>query len=257
MTPRYGRCEKGKRLIAHAPFGHWKTTTFLAGLRCDGLTAPCVFDGPINGEKFLAYLSPGDIVIMDNLSSHKIAGVRQAIDDGAQKTQEFLMAMARHALADDPAGDDVECREQGRRPVPLAVVGHCAGASFLQRQSRLGAIERLDLALFVDREHQRLVRRIEVKADNVLNFFTEFWVIGELEAARQMRLEPMRRQMRCTLEWLRRTALASLRADQCVARGGFWLSVMATTRSIAPASKGGLRPGRVASRSSPATPHAR
>ena len=88
MTPRYGRCEVGKRLIAHAPFGHWKTTTFIAALRCDALAAPCVFDGPINGEKFLAYveqvlvptLGEGDIVIMDNLGSHKVAGVRQAIE---------------------------------------------------------------------------------------------------------------------------------------------------------------------------------
>lgn len=88
MTPRYGRCEKGERLIAHAPFGHWKTTTFIGALRYDGLTAPCVFDGPINGERFRAYveqilvptLKPGDIVVMDNLSSHKVAGVRQAIE---------------------------------------------------------------------------------------------------------------------------------------------------------------------------------
>ena len=56
MTPRYGRCERGKRLIAHAPFGHWKTTTFVAALRYDGVTAPCVFDGPINGARFLAYV---------------------------------------------------------------------------------------------------------------------------------------------------------------------------------------------------------
>ena len=88
MTPRYGRCEKGERLIAHTPFGHWKTTTFIGALRHDGLTAPCVFDGPINGERFRAYveqilvptLKPGDIVVMDNLSSHKVAGVRQAIE---------------------------------------------------------------------------------------------------------------------------------------------------------------------------------
>src|SRR6202163_755886 len=81
MTPRYGRCERGKRLIAHTPFGHWKTTTFLAALRYDGVTAPCVFDGPINGARFLAYveqmlvptLSPGEIVLMDNLGSHKRA----------------------------------------------------------------------------------------------------------------------------------------------------------------------------------------
>jgi len=88
MTPRYGRCEIGKRLIGYAPFGHWKTTTFVAALRHDGLTAPCVFDGAINGEKFAAYieqelvgtLSPGDIVIMDNLSAHKRAAVKIAIE---------------------------------------------------------------------------------------------------------------------------------------------------------------------------------
>jgi transposase len=88
MIPRYGRCERGKRLIAHAPFGHWKTTTFLAALRHDGVTAPCVFDGPINGAKFLAYveqvlaptLSAGETVMMDNLGSHKRADVRKAIE---------------------------------------------------------------------------------------------------------------------------------------------------------------------------------
>jgi transposase len=97
MTPRYGRCEKGKRLIAHAPFGHWKTTTFVAALRHDRLTAPCVFDGPINGEKFRAYveqilvptLAAGDLVVMDNLASHKVAGIRQAIE-GAGAERRFL-----------------------------------------------------------------------------------------------------------------------------------------------------------------------
>ena len=94
MTPRYGRCEIGKRLIGYAPFGHWKTTTFLAALRHDGLTAPCVFDGAINGEKFAAYieqelvgtLSPGDIVIMDNLSAHKRAAVKIAIEAAGART---------------------------------------------------------------------------------------------------------------------------------------------------------------------------
>lgn len=76
------------RLVDYVPHGHWKTTTFLAGLRLHGLSAPLVVDGPINGELFLAYvqqhlvptLKPGDIVIMDNLSSHKVAGVREAIE---------------------------------------------------------------------------------------------------------------------------------------------------------------------------------
>jgi transposase len=93
MTRRYGRAPCGERLVAAAPHGHWKTTTFLAALRHDGIAAPMVSDGPMNGALFLEYvkpflcpiLKPGDIVIMDNLSSHKVEGVRQAIEaTGAQ-----------------------------------------------------------------------------------------------------------------------------------------------------------------------------
>lgn len=88
MARRYGRAPRGERLVASVPHGHWKTTTFLAALRHDSLTAPCVVDGPINGAAFLAYveqflapaLKPGDIVVMDNLSSHKVVGVREAIE---------------------------------------------------------------------------------------------------------------------------------------------------------------------------------
>ncbi|PZU89600.1 MAG: IS630 family transposase [Shinella sp.] len=87
MTPIRGWGPKGKRLRAFAPHGHWRTLTFLGALRADRLTAPCVFDGPINGECFRAYveqqlvpvLTPGDIVVMDNLGSHKSAAVRKAI----------------------------------------------------------------------------------------------------------------------------------------------------------------------------------
>lgn len=87
MAPVRGWARKGQRLRGHAPHGHWRTMTFLAALRCDCLTAPCVFDGPINGQCFLAYveqilaptLKPGDIVIMDNLGSHKSKAVREAI----------------------------------------------------------------------------------------------------------------------------------------------------------------------------------
>jgi transposase len=88
MARRYGRCAKGERLRASIPYGHWKTTTFLAGLCHDGLIAPLVLDGPIDGESFRAYveqflapaLRPGQIVVIDNLSSHKVAGVREAIE---------------------------------------------------------------------------------------------------------------------------------------------------------------------------------
>jgi transposase len=88
MTRLRGRAPKGERLVAATPHGHWKTSTFIAGLRDNALTAPAIFDGAINGELFLAYveqvlaptLSEGDIVIMDNLGSHKVAGVRAAIE---------------------------------------------------------------------------------------------------------------------------------------------------------------------------------
>jgi len=88
MTPLRGRCRRGRRLIGAAPFGHWNTSTFLAGLRHDRIVAPLVLDGAINGRSFRAYveqflaptLQPGDVVIADNLASHKVAGVRDAIE---------------------------------------------------------------------------------------------------------------------------------------------------------------------------------
>ncbi|CAN7720302.1 MULTISPECIES: IS630 family transposase [Neorhizobium] len=87
MTPIRGWGPKGRRLRAFAPHGHWRTLTFIGALRSSQLTAPCVFDGPINGTCFRAYveqqlipvLKPGDIVIMDNLGSHKSAAIRKAI----------------------------------------------------------------------------------------------------------------------------------------------------------------------------------
>ena len=87
MTRTHGRAPRGKRLVAKAPHGRWRTLTFLAALRHDRIDAPCVIDGPINGESFRAYveqilvpvLKPGDIVIIDNLGSHKGKAVRQAI----------------------------------------------------------------------------------------------------------------------------------------------------------------------------------
>jgi transposase len=88
MAPLRGWSRKGDRLRGFAPQGHWRTTTFLGALRCDQLTAPCVFDGPINGECFRAYveqqlvpvLKAGDIVVMDNLGSHKAAALRRLIN---------------------------------------------------------------------------------------------------------------------------------------------------------------------------------
>jgi len=87
MTPIRGWAPRGQKLVARAPFGKWRTLTFLAALRHDRIDAPCVLDGPINGQSFTAWveqflvptLKPGDIVIMDNLGSHKGAAVRTAI----------------------------------------------------------------------------------------------------------------------------------------------------------------------------------
>jgi transposase len=93
MTRTHGRCARGARLVAKVPHGRWRTLTFLAALRSDRIAAPCVFDGPINGRSFLAYveqllvptLTPGDIVIMDNLGSHKGQAVRRAIRQAGAK----------------------------------------------------------------------------------------------------------------------------------------------------------------------------
>jgi transposase len=87
MTRVRGWAPRGRKLLAKVPHGHWRTLTFVAALRRDRIDAPCVLDGPINGDSFLAYveqflvpaLSPGDIVIMDNLGSHKGRRIRQAI----------------------------------------------------------------------------------------------------------------------------------------------------------------------------------
>lgn len=88
MTRLRGRAPVGERCVSPVPHGHWKTTTFIAGLRVGEVTAPMVLDGPMDGEAFLVYvrdflcptLKPGDIVIADNLSSHKIAAARELIE---------------------------------------------------------------------------------------------------------------------------------------------------------------------------------
>jgi DDE superfamily endonuclease len=85
MTRRYGRCPSGRRLAAAVPHGHWRTTTFVAGLRQSGVIAPLVLDGPMTGPAFRAYveqflapaLAPGDVVVLDNLAAHKVDGARR------------------------------------------------------------------------------------------------------------------------------------------------------------------------------------
>ena len=87
MVRQYGRSPRGERLVAKVPHGHWKTLTFIAGLRVDGLTAPYIIDGAMDGPAFLAYveqvlaptLAKGDIVFMDNVRTHKIIGIAEAL----------------------------------------------------------------------------------------------------------------------------------------------------------------------------------
>jgi transposase len=97
MARRYGRAPRGKRALDAVPHGHRKTTTIVAALRADGITAPLVLDGALDGQSFLAYLRqflapvlrPGDVLVMDNLSSHKVAGVREAVE-AAGATLRYL-----------------------------------------------------------------------------------------------------------------------------------------------------------------------
>lgn len=85
---RYGRAPRGERLVGKVPFGRWETMTFVAALRHDRIAAPLLLDGPMDGPSFRAYveqmlaptLSPGDVVVMDNVRMHKVPGVREAIE---------------------------------------------------------------------------------------------------------------------------------------------------------------------------------
>jgi transposase len=97
MTRTHGRAPRGQRLVMDVPHGHWKTTTFVAGLRTTGMIAPLVVDGPITGDIFVGYieqhvvplLKPGDVVVMDNLACHKRSEVKIAIEK-AGATLEYL-----------------------------------------------------------------------------------------------------------------------------------------------------------------------
>jgi transposase len=97
MTRSWGRGPKGERVIGSVPFANWKTLTFVAALRCDGMTAPMTIKGAMNAEAFVAYveqclvpcLKRGDIVVMDNVPAHKVDGVAEAIE-AAGATVRYL-----------------------------------------------------------------------------------------------------------------------------------------------------------------------
>jgi hypothetical protein len=111
--------------------------------------------------------------------------------DLPEERQEFVCPVAGQAFADDPAGRHIERGEERRRAIALVVMGHRPGAALFQGQAGLRPVERLNLAFLVDGQHERLLRRIEIEADDVLNLFEEIGVVGDLEALHLMRLEPV------------------------------------------------------------------
>ena len=140
MTRTHGWNRRGEALIAKAPQGHWKTMTFLAALRCDEITAPFALDGPINGESFLAYveqvlaptLKPGDIVVMDNLGSHKSAAINKAIR--ATGARRFFLPQYSPDLnpIEQVFAKFKNCCEKPRSAPPMASGGasvHCSNPS--------------------------------------------------------------------------------------------------------------------------------
>ena len=120
----------------------------------------------------------GGIVVEDHVDH--LAGRHGALD-GIEEADELLVAVALHALADEAAVEHVEGREQRGRAVALVIMGHGAGTARLHRQARLGAVERLDLALLVDRQHHGMRRRIDIQPDDVLDLRGEVGIGRELE----------------------------------------------------------------------------
>src|SRR5271170_7132824 len=112
--------------------------------------------------------------------------------EAVEKAQKLLVPMALHALADDRPVEQVEGRKQGCRAVADIIVGHRPGAPALHRQARLSTVERLDLALLIDREHQAVRRRVDVKSDHVMHLGSELRVTAELKGTQPVRGEAMR-----------------------------------------------------------------
>ncbi len=128
----------------------------------------------------------GAVVVDDQM---QLAVTGELAIEEAQELQELLMAVPRQALADDAAVERAERGEQGRRAVALVVMGHRAGATALDREARLGAIQGLDLALLINAQHDRLLRRVEVEPDDVGQLLAEPRIVRQLEGADTVRLQ--------------------------------------------------------------------
>ena len=130
----------------------------------------------------------GGIVVEDGVDH--LAG-RDGPLDGCDEADELLMPMARHAAADDLAFEHAERGEQGRRAMAFAVVREGCAFPPLQRKTRLGPVERLDLAFLVDGDHCRVAGRVHVETDDILKLGGEVGIVGSLEGRSPVRLELM------------------------------------------------------------------
>ncbi len=129
------------------------------------------------------------IVVEDHVDG--LVGRHLALD-AVEEADELLMAVALHVLRDDRTVQHIERGEERRRAVPFVIMGHRTGAAFLHRQAGLGAIERLDLRLLVDRQHHRMGRRIDIEPDDVGELLGEGRVVGEFEVSPAVRAEAVR-----------------------------------------------------------------
>ena len=131
----------------------------------------------------------GGVIVDDGVDD--FSGRNSALD-GIEEADELLVAMPSHAAPDHGSIEEVERGEQRGRAVALVVMGHRPAFSGLERQARLRAVERLDLALLVDRDDDRVLGRVHVEADDVLDLLDELRIVGALEGANAVRLQPMR-----------------------------------------------------------------
>lgn len=137
MTRRYGRSPAGQRLVCPVPHGHYQTTTMIAGVRRKGPQAPWLFGGAMDGELFLAWvkqglvrcLQPGDVVVMDNLATHKVAGVREAIE-GAGARLEYLPPYSPDFNPIELMWSKVKQRIKSREPRNARQLHQAAGTAF-------------------------------------------------------------------------------------------------------------------------------
>jgi transposase len=137
MTRRYGRSPVGQRLVCPVPQGHYQTTTMIAAVRLQGPQVPWLFDGPMDGELFLAWVKQGlapalqrdDVVILDNLSTHKVAGVREAIEAAGARL-EYLPPYSPDLNPIEPLWSKVKQGLKRHDPRTAQQLFHAAGAAF-------------------------------------------------------------------------------------------------------------------------------